>query len=291
MAIKNQFFSEMSQRQALAVGARALSTVGIEGALLDANLLLAHVIRGDRVAIIRDAERVLTASELAEYSKLINQRKKRKPVSRIIGRKEFWSLDLEISDSVLDPRPDSETLISAALKSIGEERRDYMIADFGTGSGCLLLAILMERPKAWGLGIDYSYASVHQASVNARNLELKDRTEFLVGDWGNSLTGHFDLILTNPPYIATAEVKNLAPEVRDHDPKLSLDGGEDGLCAYRILAPQLHRLLKPTGRAVLECGFEQASQVSNILNSAGLRVLKTHRDLAGNERCLSVSKI
>jgi len=280
----------MTWGQAAAVGAQALSAVGIEGALLDANLLLAHVLGRDRLTLIRDSERALSALELAQYSKLINQRRERKPVSRIIGRKEFWSLEFEISDSVLDPRPDSETLISAALKQIPIENKNYMIADFGTGSGCLLLAILMERPGAWGLGLDYSYSSVRQARVNAFNLALYDRARFVVGDWGETLSGSFDLILMNPPYIASAEVKKLAPEVREHDPILSLDGGKDGLCAYRAVAPQLRRLLNPEGSAVLECGFGQASQVSKILDSVGLRVFKTHCDLAGIDRCLSIAK-
>lgn len=290
MASKLRFVSGMTLRQAVAVGAQALRAAGMEGALLDARLLLAHVIGGDRLSLARDTERTLKSSEIVDYSTLIDQRKERRPVSRIIGRKEFWSLEFAISDSVLDPRPDSETLISAALAQIPIENNNYLIADFGTGSGCLLLAILMERPGAWGLGLDYSFSSVRQAQVNALNLDLHDRAQFVVGDWGDALSGSFDLILTNPPYVASAEVKTLEPEVRDHDPRLSLDGGEDGLYAYRAMGPQLCRLLKPEGSAVLECGFRQASQVGAILNSVGLRVFKVHRDLAGIDRCLSVVK-
>ena len=280
----------MTLRQAAAAGTQALNAAGIESALLDANLLLAYVLGCDRLTLARDAGRALKASELERFFMLIDRRRERKPVSRIIGRKEFWSLEFEISDSVLDPRPDSETLISAALKQIPLENKNYMVADLGTGSGCLLLAILMERPGAWGLGLDYSYSSVRQARLNALNLDIYDRARFVVGDWGESLSGPFDLILTNPPYIASAEFKKLAPEVRDHDPRLALDGGEDGLCAYRMVAPQLRRLLKPEGRAILECGFRQASHVSEILHSVGLRVFKTHRDLAGIDRCLSVAR-
>ena len=290
MASRLRFVSGMTLRQVAAAGAQALNAAGIEGALLDAKLLLEQVIGGDRLTLTRDAERILMSSEMVAYSKLIDQRREGKPVSRIIGRKEFWSLQFEISDSVLDPRPDSETLISAALTQLPIEKKNYKIADFGTGSGCLLLAILMERPGAWGLGVDYSYSSVRQARVNALNLDLYDRAQFVVGDWGEALSGSFDLILMNPPYIASSEVRKLSPEVRDHDPRLSLDGGEDGLCAYRVVAPQLRWLLKQEGCAVLECGFRQASQVGEILNSAGLRVFKTHRDLAGIDRCLSVAK-
>lgn len=290
MASRHQFVCEMTLREATVVGARALGAAGIENALLDAKLLLAHVIGGDLLTLISDAERGLITAELADYANLIDQRKQRKPVSRIIGRKEFWSLEFEISDSVLDPRPDSEILISIGLEQMPLEDKRYIIADFGTGSGCLLLAVLAERPGAWGLGIDYSYASVQQARANAANLGLYDRARFLVGDWGEPLSGFFDLILTNPPYISATEIKTLAPEVRNHDPILSLDGGEDGLSAYRVIAPQLHRLLKPNGRAVIECGFRQASRVSDIINSVGLRVLKVHADLAGKDRCLSVAK-
>ena len=290
MISKHPFISDMTLRQATTVGAQVLNTAGIEDALSDAKLLLSHVIGGDRLKLTVDAGRILKASELTDYLKLIDQRKERKPVSRIIGRKEFWSLEFEVSEAVLDPRPDSETLISAALAQMPIKNGSYMVADFGTGSGCLLLTILMERPGTWGLGLDYSYASVLQARTNARNLEVYDRAQFVVGDWGETLSGSFDLILTNPPYIASAEVKHLAPEVRDYAPKLSLDGGKDGLSAYRVVAPQLHRLLKANGSAMLECGFRQASQVSSILKAAGLRVFQTHCDLAGIDRCLSVTK-
>ena len=290
MAEKQRFVSDMTMRQAMAAGARALSTAGIEEAQLDANLLLAHVIGGDRLTLVCDADRSLGAAELDNYSKLIDERKERKPTSRLIGRREFWSLELQISDEVFDPRPDSETLIAAALAQMPNETGNYVIADFGTGSGCLLLAVLVERPGAWGLGLDYSHASVQQAMENARNLRLYDRARFMVGDWGEALSGSFDLILTNPPYITTAQTENLDPEVRCHDPKLALDGGDDGLSAYRAMAPHLHRLLKPGGQAVLECGYWQANHVACILTSAGLRIAETHLDLARIARCLCAEK-
>jgi len=290
MAEKQRFVSDMTLRQAVAAGARALSTGGIEEALLDANLLLAHVIGGDRLTLVRDVNRDLTAAELDDYSKLIDERNERKPTSRIIGRRAFWSLELQISDAVFDPRPDSETLIAAALAHMPNETGNYVIADFGTGSGCLLLAVLVERPGAWGLGLDYSHASVQQAMENARNLRLCDRARFMVGDWGEALSGSFDLILTNPPYLTAAETKYVDPEVRCHDPRLALDGGDDGLSSYRALAPHLHRLLKPGGQAVLECGYWQADHVAGILTSAGLRIAETHPDLAGIDRCLCAAK-
>ena len=184
MISRHQFISDLTLRQAAIVGAQVLHIAGIEDALSDAKLLLSYAIGGDRLKLIVDAECVLRASELADYLNLIDQRKDRKPVSRIIGRKEFWSLEFEVSEAVLDPRPDSETLISAALAQMPTKNGNYMIADFGTGSGCLLLTILVERPGAWGLGLDYSYASVLQARTNARNLEVYDRAQFVVGDWG-----------------------------------------------------------------------------------------------------------
>lgn len=290
MAEERLFVSGMTLKQAASAGTRILYTAGIDEPITDAHLLLAYVIGGDRMTIVRDPDRILTDVELACYSRVIEKRKQRKPTSRLIGRREFWSLEIKICDEVFDPRPDSETLIAPALALLSNKNRKYMIADLGTGSGCLLFAVLAERPNAWGVGLDFSQAAVDQATENARILGLNDRAQFMVGNWGESLSCVFDLILANPPYISAAENELLAPEVRDFDPRLALDGGEDGLSAYRAVAPQIRRLLKPKGRAIIECGHRQASQVTDILISAGLGRLETYQDLAGIARCVSAAK-
>ncbi|MBT3370544.1 MAG: peptide chain release factor N(5)-glutamine methyltransferase [Rhodospirillaceae bacterium] len=293
MADDCEFPSALTLRQALAAAGRDLRDAGVEDAMLDAALLLAHAIGGDRLTLIREAERQLNEAETQAYTKLVAARAARQPVSRLLGRRAFWSLDLDIGPAVLDPRPDSETIVEAALAQLPDENAPYEIADFGTGSGCLLLALLVERPRAHGLGVDISPAAARQARENARALDLGDRGGFMVGDWGAGLAGGlggcFDMIVSNPPYIASADIAGLAPEVRCHDPALALDGGADGLAAYRALVPDLRRLLRPGGRAVLEYGQGQTSDLEQIIKMADMAVQSCHADLAGVERCLVVS--
>ncbi len=291
------FPSDLTLRQALAAAGQNLREAGVEDAMLDAALLLAHAIGGDRLTLIREAGRRLNGAETRALAELIMARAARQPVSRLLGRREFWSLDLSIGPAVLDPRPDSETIVEVALAHLPDENAPYEIADFGTGSGCLLLALLVERPRAHGLGVDISPAAARQARDNARALDLADRCSFMVGDWASSLAGgatgglapRFDMIVSNPPYIETADIAGLAPEVRCHDPALALDGGDDGLAAYRALVPDLGRLLRPGGRAVLEYGQGQTSDLEQIILRAGMVVESRHADLAGVERCLVVS--
>ncbi len=280
---------DMTLRQAAAAAGQALRAAGIEDGVLDAGLLLAHVIGGDRLTLICDADRRLDDAQARKFTELVAARSARKPVSRLLGRREFWSLELSISGAVLDPRPDSETAVAAALEQMPRVDGAYRIADFGTGSGCLLLALLTERPGAWGLGLDRSLAAIQLAKRNARDLNLSERSIFMVGDWGRALVGQFDMIVANPPYIATTDIAGLAPEVRCHDPRRALDGGADGLAAYRALVPDLRRMLNPAGHAVLECGHEQAADLAEILETAGLRVEGFHADLSGVQRCVRVA--
>jgi release factor glutamine methyltransferase len=289
MADGDPFLPGMTLRQALATAGQALRAAGIDDAMLDAGLLLAHAIGGDRLTLVRDADRELTQGEARFLMELIGARASRKPVSRLLGRREFWSLELQINDAVLDPRPDSETAVVAALEQLSNLNGAFRIADFGTGSGCLLLAILVERQQAWGVGVDISLPAVQLARRNADALGLAHRAGFMVGDWGRGLVGDLDLIVANPPYIPSAQIAGLAPEVRYHDPRQALDGGGDGLTAYRAMAPDLKRLLKPGGQAILECGHDQASDLARLLESEGLRVESFHADLAGIDRCVRVS--
>ncbi len=280
---------ELTLRQALAAAGRELRGAGIEDTGLDSAVLLAHAIGGDRLTLIREAERRLSEAEAQAFSQLIAARAARQPVSRLLGRREFWSLDFHIGPAVLDPRPDSETAVEAALDQLPQKDGPYRIADFGTGSGCLLLALLRERPRAWGLGVDISAAAARLARENARGLGLDRRAHFLVGDWGQGLAGAFDLIVANPPYIPSADIARLEPEVRCHDPGLALDGGEDGLAAYRALLPDVKRLLRTGGRAVLEYGQGQTAPLQRIMDDTGLTVESRHSDLAGVARCFVVS--
>jgi len=279
----------LTLRQVLVAAGQELRAAGVDDAMLDAGLLLAHVVGGDRLTLIREGDRRLCDGEALAFAGLIAARAARQPVSRLLGHREFWSLNLQIGPDVLDPRPDSETIVAAALQQLGQKDGAYRIADLGTGSGCLLLALLQERPQSWGVGLDISAAAACQARDNAHALGLSDRACFMVGDWSRALAGDFDLIIANPPYIASAEIAGLAPEVRCHDPGLALDGGRDGLAAYRALLPDLPRLLQPNGKAALECGRGQAFLLGQIIEASGLRVESCHRDLGGVERCFIVS--
>jgi release factor glutamine methyltransferase len=206
------------------------------------------------------------------------------PLSRILGRREFWSLDFALNAATLDPRPDSETLVEAVLAELGERERPWRLLDLGTGSGCLLLALLSELPAASGIGLDLAPAAARQARANAAALGLADCAQFLADDWGKSLAARFDVVLSNPPYIASRVWEDLPREVKEHDPRLALDGGADALAAYRALLPQARRLLAPGGLLALEIGFDLEGAVEDLLLAGGLAPLACRRDLGGRPR-------
>ncbi|MGH6968367.1 MAG: peptide chain release factor N(5)-glutamine methyltransferase, partial [Stellaceae bacterium] len=220
---------------------------------------------------------------LADY---VRRRVAHEPYSRIRGAREFWSLDFALSPDTLDPRPDSETLIEAALGALPDRAAAFRALDLGTGTGALLLALLSEYPNATGLGIDILPGAVETARRNAAALGLADRARFIAGDWTETNLATADVILANPPYIPEDEIATLSPEVARFDPLCALDGGADGLSAYRALAPVVLRTLRPGGWAIFELGAGQDEAVAGIMAVAGLRVAGTRRDLAGNERCL-----
>ena len=214
----------------------------------------------------------------------------REPVSRILGTREFWGLELTIDPSVLDPRPDTETIVEVALDWITTrhlKNEKLRVLDIGTGSGALLLALLSELPAAHGIATDKSIKALTLARENARRLGFAERCSFIACNFTDALRGPFDLVVSNPPYISSAEIPGLAPEVRDYDPRIALDGGEDGLAAYRAIASDALRLLVPRGRLVMELGQHQADSVSAIIRSAGLTIeTPIQRDLAGINRAL-----
>jgi release factor glutamine methyltransferase len=206
-------------------------------------------------------------------------------MSHILGRREFWSLEFQVTPDVLTPRPDSETLIEAVLDRIKDRSRGVRIADLGVGSGCLLLALLNELPNATGLGIDRSPAALVVARENAKQLGLAARAEWREGDWLHGVSERFDVIVSNPPYIASGTLAALEPELR-YEPRAALDGGLDGLDAYRTSAPMLAAALSADGIVALEIGHDQGDAVAAILEQAGLDVRARRADLSGRERCL-----
>lgn len=270
--------------EALRDGTARLAAAGIDSAMSDARILLMHALGIDRTGLLSRAAEALQAEAAARYSAALDRRAAREPVSRILGHREFWSLDFGLGPATLDPRPDSETLVEAALAAAPD--RPLRVLDLGTGTGCLLLAVLHDRPSAFGIGVDRSEAAARVARDNARALGLADRAAILVGDWATALAGRFDLVLSNPPYIPEADIAALEPEVRDHDPRLALSGGTDGLNAYRALAGALPDLLAPGGTAVVELGIGQAADVSALFRGAGLDIAGTPHDLAGIPRCV-----
>ena len=272
--------------EALARLSRRLDAAGVEGPMRDARLLAAHALGVDRIALHVERDRRMSTCEQEELHRLGRRRAAGEPVSRIVGRREFWSLEFELSPATLDPRPDSETVVQAALDRMPERDGPLSILDLGTGSGCLLIALLSERPGARGIGVDVSRDAAATARRNAIRLGVADRAAFLVGDWGQSLAGGFDLVVVNPPYIAKSEFDILDPEVARFDPRRALVAGADGLDAYRALAPGLAGLLTVGGLAALEVGAGQAPAVVSILADAGLSGLETIDDLAGVQRCV-----
>ncbi len=266
--------------------ATLLGAAGVEVPRRDARLLLAEALGGRPDLVTGYPERLLEPGQASRFQALVGRRVAREPVSRILGRREFWSLDLRLSPDVLDPRPESETLVEAVLGRIDDRKAPLRILDLGTGSGCLLLALLSELPKARGLGVDISSAALAVARENAGHLGLASRAVFQKGDWAQGLAGSWQAIVSNPPYIIEAEIADLAPEVARYDPKLALAGGPDGLAAYRRLAPQVARLVAPDGVVALEVGAGQAGEVGRLLEAASLAGVDCLRDLAGQERCV-----
>jgi release factor glutamine methyltransferase len=225
------------------------------------------------------------APDTATFDAFIGRREGREPVAYILGRKEFWSLEFEVSPAVLIPRPDSETLIEAAL---GEFKTNppARVLDLGTGSGCLLIALLTEWPRTTGVGVDISEAALALARRNALRHHVAERAEFRPGDWGEGITERFDLVVANPPYIADDVFDRLAPDVRDHEPVHALRAGREGLDAYHRIAKHLPRLLEPAGCAIVEIGFDQRASVKDLFTTAGLAGLRVVKDLAGHDRAV-----
>jgi release factor glutamine methyltransferase len=274
----------------LSAAAARLAAAGIDGAVREARLLL-HAAADIPIATqIAFPERTPAADAATRFEQLVARRARREPMAHILGQREFWSLAFKVTADTLDPRPDSETLVQAVLDQMPDRSAPLRLVDFGTGTGCLLLALLHELPNAAGLGVDVSAAALAVAAGNADALGLSPRASFRCGTWGDGLEAGFDLVVSNPPYIPSGDIAALQPEVASFEPRLALDGGPDGLDAYRRLGPATVRLLAPGGLAAFEIGIGQVDSVRGIMAAAGLRHIATARDLAAVERCVLFRK-
>ncbi len=270
--------------QAWTAARKRLEGAGVDGPVIDARLLVEAAADATRVDIIADPQRLLTEDQEATLEAYVARRERREPVSHILGRKGFWKIMVRVTADVLTPRPDTETLVDLVLKAF-PEGRVFSLLDLGVGSGAIILAILAERPGGKGLGVDVSEEALAVARENAANLGLAGRVALLRGDWTQGLgEASFDLVVANPPYIPTDDIAGLQPEVSAYEPRLALDGGPDGLDAYRLLAPEILRVVKPGGRFFVEIGFDQSEAVEGLFKAAGAAQVATVKDLANRDR-------
>lgn len=280
-----------SARRALAAQLRAAQ---LDEAELDARILLGAALGLDLTGLIAQATRLLTDAEALQLARHAQRRIAGEPVARILGTREFWGLPFRLSEATLVPRPDTETVVELALEIFRERQASHpvRIADIGTGSGAILLALLHEIPTAFGVGTDLSLSALHTARGNAKALGLGDRSAFVACSYASALSGPFDLIVSNPPYIPSGEIPKLSIEVRAHDPHLALDGGNDGYDAYRALIPQAAELLAPGGALVVEAGQGQARNIETLMTAAALTVDRPPRaDLGGILRAVPARKM
>jgi release factor glutamine methyltransferase len=262
---------------------KRLLEIGIEDAALEVRFLLEHVLQPDSLNLALHDPALVSWQRVAHFADLLTARLSRKPLSQILGSQPFWTLDLAVTSDVLTPRADTEALVEAVLARLGDE--EAKILDLGTGSGAILLALLNERPALRGLGVDLSSAALAVAGQNAARTGLSERADFIEGRWGAALeSGRFDILVSNPPYITREVLAGLEPEVRDHEPTIALDGGSDGLEAYRDIIADIPRLLVPGGLFALEIGYDQANSVRALAAAAGLVDIEVICDLGGNDR-------
>lgn len=275
----------MTAAEAMVVAMARLRAAGVPDPARDARVLLAHAAQVDaaRVTLIAPED---IAPDIAErYEQLVSLRAVRVPVSQLIGAREFYGRRFNISSAVLDPRPETETLVEIALSDTFER-----VLDLGTGSGCILVTLLAERPEAEGLGVDLSEDACLHASANAVSHDVAERARFIQSDWFEKVEGRFDLIVSNPPYLAASEMQHVQPELRDHEPRLALTDEGDGLSGYRIIAAQAQGYLSAQGRVLVEIGWKQAADVRAIFAAQGWGDITILPDLGGHDRVVSASK-
>lgn len=265
-----------------------LKDEGIDTPDLDARVLLKSVLGITDADLITGADKEVSESESQTIESFVQRRLAGEPVSRILGRREFWGLDFKITPAVLDPRPDTEVIIEVALKRFKDDPPQNIL-DLGTGSGCILIALLHEFPKARGVGVDISPEALNVAQENAQAHGVFDRIQFIESSWAEGIDDSFDLIVSNPPYITNQSIANLDAEVRKFDPILALEGGKTGLQAYEYIFKGLNALLNEGGTALFEIGFDQQNDVVRLAEESGLSVIAVYRDSAGNPRVVEIS--
>ena len=271
---------------ALAGAARELAAAGIDNARAEARMLVGHATNVGPETIIGYPDRLLDGRQRDALGEAVRRRARREPMAHLLGAREFWSLDFAVTPDVLTPRPDSETVVEAALGQIADRAAALDILDLGTGSGCLMLALLSELPNARGLGVDISPAAAAIARRNAERLGLARRARFAVADWDCGLAGAFAVVVANPPYVPSGEIGRLAPEVARFEPRMALDGGADGLESLRAVAPAIARTIAADGTALVEIGAGQAAAAVDLMAQCGLAVDRVAADLSGIPRCL-----
>jgi len=296
MCQSTRLTADLPASKAWAEIARVLKDAGVDSPVIDARLLVCHALGIDRVGLLRDPARPLDDAAGA-LAAMVTRRLAREPVSRIIGERAFWGRTFKISPATLDPRADSETLVAAALElakpmQAARGSQPLRFLDLGTGTGCLLLTLLAELPGSLGTGVDISPEALMVARTNAASLGLSERAQWVEGNWASGVRGPFDLIVSNPPYIRHGDLAGLAPEVVAYDPILALDGGQDGLDAYRSILSNLPEL-PPAGAVLFEVGQGQASEVLGLLSGAfagpGNRVTHRWQDLSGIDRAVGLA--
>ncbi len=269
-----------------------LRSAGIPNSGLDARLLVGAALRMEIEKLILYSDQRVDGESVHRVQALVNERVRRVPVSRILGKRDFWDREYKLSAATLDPRPDSETLVGAALEQCRQSGRGTIrILDLGVGSGCLLITLLCELPGSVGVGVDLDPGAIATARLNAETHGVGDRAMFLCGNWTDALWGKFDLIISNPPYICSDVIATLEPEVALYDPLLALDGGRDGLIAYRKIIASAHPLVSENGCVLLELGNGQLAAVSSILCDAGFAVKSVNQDLSGISRCVCATPV
>jgi len=263
-----------------------LAGAGIETPGLDARLLVQHALAIDAAALLTAPEAEADAGAAEAALAFAARRAAGEPVARILGTREFFGLPFRLGPATLVPRPDTEVVVAAALGQLQPAERAWRLADLGTGSGAILVALLTHLPQAWGIGVDLSQAAADMARVNARENGVAARAAFMVGDWLDAVPGRFDAVVANPPYVPARDIAMLDREVRDHDPHLALDGGADGLDCYRNLLRTAGAVLTPDGFVAFELGAGQAAEVAEIATMLGWRVERLDKDAAGHDRAM-----
>ena len=271
----------------IAKGASRLTLAGIETPQREARLLLAHLLDMAAAELALTPDRPVDVKTAGTFTDMIARREAHEPIAYIIGRRDFWSLELEVTPATLIPRPDTETLVETALKIAGHPSAPLHILELGTGTGAILLALLAELPRADGFGVDVSEGALEIARRNAVRAGLGQRARFGLSSWWSHVSGVFDLIVSNPPYIPSAEIAGLDADVRDFEPRLALDGGPDGLGAYRAILSVAATRLAERGAVVMEVGAGQAGDVAGLMRASGLPFTATRRDLSGIERVVA----